>query len=38
VQGTPAIYVNGIPVPPGAVPYAVIAGMIDEELERAGSR
>lgn len=38
VQGTPAVYVNGIPVPRGAAPYPVIAGMIDEELERAGSR
>jgi protein-disulfide isomerase len=38
VQGTPAVYVNGIPVPRGAAPYPVIAGMIDQELERAGSR
>jgi protein-disulfide isomerase len=38
VEGTPAIYVNGIPVPRGVGPYSVIAGMIDEELERAGSR
>jgi protein-disulfide isomerase len=38
VQGTPAIYVNGVPVPRGNAPYSVIAGMIDEELERAGSR
>jgi protein-disulfide isomerase len=37
VQGTPAIYVNGIPLPRGNAPYATIAGMIDEELERAGS-
>lgn len=37
VQGTPAVYVNGIPVPRGVAPYSVIAGMIDEELERAGS-
>ncbi len=38
VQGTPAVYINGIPVPGGVGPYNVIAGMIDEELERAGSR
>jgi hypothetical protein len=38
VQGTPAIYVNGIPVPRGVQPYPVIVGMIDEELERRGSR
>jgi protein-disulfide isomerase len=37
VQGTPAIYVNGVPVPRGNAPYSVIAGMIDDELERAGS-
>jgi len=38
VQGTPAIYVNGIPVPRGNAPYAVIARLIDEELERAAGR
>lgn len=38
VEGTPAVYINGIPVPRGAAPYSVIAGMIDEELERRGSR
>ncbi|NIO33202.1 MAG: thioredoxin domain-containing protein [Gemmatimonadetes bacterium] len=38
VQGTPAIYVNGVPVPRGNAPYSVIAGMIDDELERTGSR
>jgi protein-disulfide isomerase len=38
VKGTPALYVNGIPIPGGNAPYAVIARLIDEELERAGRR
>ncbi|UCC73849.1 MAG: DsbA family protein [Gemmatimonadota bacterium] len=38
VEGTPAIYVNGIPVPRGVAPYEVIAEMIDEELARAAAR
>lgn len=38
VEGTPALYVNGIPIPRGNAPYPVIAGLIDQELERAGSR
>lgn len=34
VDGTPALFVNGIPVPGGAAPYEVVAEMIDEELAR----
>ncbi len=36
VDGTPALFVNGRPVPGGAVPFDVIAKVIDEELDRAG--
>lgn len=38
VDGTPALFVNGIRVPGGAVPYDVIARVIDEELERSKTR
>ncbi len=38
VSGTPALYVNGIPVPGGAAPYEALARLIDQELERAGAR
>lgn len=36
VTGTPALFVNGILVPGGAVPYDTVAEYIDEELERSG--
>ena len=32
--GTPAIYVNGVEVPGGAVPYSTIAAAIEKELAR----
>jgi protein-disulfide isomerase len=38
VDGTPAIFVNGIPLAAGAVPYSAVAQAIDAELERAGFR
>ena len=34
VEGTPALFVNGIRVPGGAVPYRTVADAIDEELTR----
>jgi protein-disulfide isomerase len=34
VTGTPALYVNGRPVPGGAVDYDVLAKFIDDELKR----
>lgn len=34
VTGTPALFVNGIPVPGGAVGYDVVAAALDEELAR----
>lgn len=34
VEGTPALFVNGIPVPGGAVPYDVLSDIIEEELSR----
>jgi hypothetical protein len=37
VTGTPAIFVNGIPVEGGAVAYDVIAAVIKEELARGQS-
>ncbi len=37
IEGTPAIFVNGIPVPGGAAPYAMLAGIIDDELRRQGA-
>ena len=36
VTGTPTLYVNGIPVEGGAVPFETVAGVIDEELKRLG--
>jgi protein-disulfide isomerase len=35
VDGTPAIFVNGRPLPGGAVPFEMVAELIDDELERA---
>ena len=35
ITGTPAIFVNGIPVPGGAVPYPTVAAAIERELSRA---
>ncbi len=35
IDGTPAIFVNGIQLQGGAVPYEVAAEVIDEELRRA---
>jgi protein-disulfide isomerase len=36
VTGTPALFVNGIPIEGGAVSYAVVAAAIDDELVRLG--
>lgn len=38
IEGTPALFVNGIPLRSGAAPYEVVAEVIDRELERAGLR
>jgi protein-disulfide isomerase len=38
VNGTPAIFVNGIPLPGGALPYDAISKAIDEELARIEDR
>jgi protein-disulfide isomerase len=35
VNGTPAIFINGVYVDGGAVPYSVLASRIDKELNRA---
>ena len=35
VRGTPALFVNGIPIPGGAVEYDVVAAALDAELARA---
>ena len=37
VEGTPAIFVNGIPVPGGAVPYEIVSELIERELRRTRS-
>ncbi len=37
VEGTPAIFINGMPVGGGAAPYAVLAQIIDDELRRKGA-
>ena len=34
VNGTPAVYVNGRPLPSGAVPYEMVAEIIDDEIAR----
>ena len=34
VNGTPAIFINGRPLPGGAVPFETVAEMIEDELER----
>ena len=34
VNGTPAIFVNGRPLPGGAVPFEMVAELIDDELGR----
>lgn len=36
IEGTPALFVNGIPLPSGAAPYEAVAEVIERELERAG--
>ena len=36
VNGTPALFVNGIPIEGGAVAFEVIAEALDRELRRAG--
>jgi protein-disulfide isomerase len=38
VTGTPAMFVNGIPLPSGALPYDAISKAIDEELARIEDR
>ena len=38
VTGTPALYVNGRPVPGGAVEYDVLAKVIDNELKRVAGK
>ena len=37
VSGTPALFVNGVNLPGGAVPYELVAAAIDRELRRADS-
>lgn len=36
VSGTPAVFVNGRPLPGGAVPFEMVAELIDDELARLG--
>jgi protein-disulfide isomerase len=38
VNGTPAVFINGRPLPGGAVPFEMVAEIIDDELERLGRR
>jgi len=35
VSGTPAVFVNGRPLPGGAVPFDMVSEVIEEELDRA---
>ena len=37
VTGTPAVFVNGIEVPGGAVPYPTVAAAVERELQRTGT-
>ena len=37
VAGTPALFVNGIEVPGGAVPYPTVAAAVERELQRTGT-
>ena len=37
INGTPAIFVNGVSVPGGAVPFETVAAAIDRELQRIDS-
>ena len=38
VTGTPALFVNGVPVPGGAVPYETVVAAIEKELGRISRR
>lgn len=38
VNGTPAMFVNGIPLPSGALPYDAISKAVDEEIARVEGR
>jgi protein-disulfide isomerase len=38
ISGTPALFINGIPLPGGALPYEAVAKAIDEELARIEAR
>jgi protein-disulfide isomerase len=38
VNGTPALFVNGVPVPGGAVPYEAVVEAIEKEFARIGKR
>lgn len=35
IRGTPAVFVNGVAVPGGAVPYETVAAVVRRELDRA---
>lgn len=37
VTGTPAVFVNGVVIDGGAVPFEVVAAAIDKELQRSGA-